>query len=1368
MKAEAILKNVYSRIDIIELKDDSFVKTASVYLLGSASSHAKTIDDINIKNKQLSSEIGTTAIKYLSDQSNIVGGSDDWEELDEIDFEELLNSEPEIVVKQSKSNIKGNSISDIVFYTKDKAADIREKVALATGIKPYKQYLWFPDAKRSITNDEISLMAYWKTSIRMIEGYPVDSQRVFTPNSSPPTIEKFSNDGAVVITCINLDSIILNKSKLQMVARSDSESFELIHMNSIERFFPLMTLPVFNQYLSDENQIPIRFEAYEFDKKAVLSKYQKLAQLIPELNNQPQVSIETTNLFTISTTDMVIARVFPDKIKRIDTLKLFQMIDTNSNQNIGSVDLYRYDEERKPIRLRKLQQRDEFRISKDEGIMCSKFHSRKQFIQSCSLIIKLLPRKEYDGVTIMIEESGATWIRMLPNQSYTFTKSVFLDFIAVTIDPIIQSLNQMDPIFMTRDRFLLIRDPSGIQYNIVSSSSKISFMFSVSYKKLLDLVVDKLFSTGLLKPLNVEWNRKQKSTTSFEIRYGVSQSSCQNIPIIDIKDISSVAVMLLSNLDVDETSLYADIIGRLVLSKKSKLQLESNQKTDLSTIDPLLFRPRVSADGYSRVCQKKYQPVTATKTDKNAVEYHNFTFNRPEYYRCPSSAASQLGFITGKHPQGYCLPCCRKLQQPDLKNVKKACIENSFEEKSVASTYKIDYPIVDVPNSKIMDRRITIPEYICRVLGLQNVVANGSILASHKTIRDGIDEDTKSYLQTAIIISCLENSNGSISYKSYREFILDIIAMIKEPNNHIRIMKNQIVSDRYTSPQALIHAIEDKFVKMTIFESNKQLSAIQWNDLIVFLANCMNMNILLLSDDRLPNQGIQMLNFHDIDPTKPVFILLKRLNVEWSMNSHNTRSLYFPITDNAFKVFHKSALIFRKMDIAKSTTKLQQVLNGANQKITIKQFTQENIRSVIDQSRSYKLIEDVIDQKLMIIKSGKSQFLCSVFCNDTTIKARNIDIPITASLESILSFIDDYNNYTIDEQKNLKTELASYKLYLTAVLKLSNVYQFINLPRFLLKISKFVVHDDSVIGMVVNVVNVGKIESTELFFFKPITIKVATNELLRQKNTLTRILQKVNAREALRFPFDSRMLNSLETAFVHWELHPLKAVPKETSKCSKDISKDLNVGWYSSEIYPLTTRHIIDKWSAIRDKRLDADLTTFIKSSKELPISNVKVDELIETLIKKDARYDPTILRVVITGLFEQINSADKTIDHAIVRLQEFPPLNGFELKNIHRLTKSEVSSKLEDLMKKYTSKTSSYPTFDLNISIQDQRFEFYKNGKVLIPDGLYTEIFDTFVSDLMNPFHRDYIINAQLAESALTYIQPHIGELIYVYKINI
>ena len=93
----------------------------------------------------------------------------------------------------------------------------------------------------------------------------------------------------------------------------------------------------------------------------------------------------------------------------------------------------------------------------------------------------------------------------------------------------------------------------------------------------------------------------------------------------------------------------------------------------LQAVDPDLFnlKRHGAATVYSRICQIQYQPLAfspeearllSAKERQNLTKLHNFTTGQHSYYSCPSKTAPNLNFITGKHPQGYCLPCCAKSQ----------------------------------------------------------------------------------------------------------------------------------------------------------------------------------------------------------------------------------------------------------------------------------------------------------------------------------------------------------------------------------------------------------------------------------------------------------------------------------------------------------------------------------------------------------------------------------------------------------------------------------------------------------------------------------------------------------------------------------
>ena len=1386
MKHAPVLESVYARVDILDISraNGSFNKIASIFMLGEANRHVKNIDDFNVKNKKLVSALGVDTIRALIDTPTpIRGGADEWDELDDMDFEELLNAETIVINDQEKvdkknASVTGNHFNDFELYTTDKAADIRQKVAMATKIDPYKQYIWIPSVNKSMNGDSISMINHWSNSLRIVNGYPIDGHST-SDISFQPSVRTFAKSSAVVLYCISLDSIILDKAQLQFLARSDSESYELIHKNTIQYFYPMVTLGVFNQYLSDESLVKSKFESCEFDIKDAIAQYNRKAKIVAELNKEKKVTIDSSDLLMVTTTGMTLFATYGDYHQRVNTTNLFQQIDISLFDSVSSIDLFCINGGMRSVRLRKLQQKDQFRIVKDESISSFGTYSKNKLIQSRSMILTLLPRDEFDLLKIIIDQFGSSMIIAQPNQTRSFSKAGFLEFVSPIVDTILNLINSNDSAFTSHEKYHLLKDPVKFQYQFPSSSSKLTFMFPISYNKLLDMFIDKLLSAAFVKSINNENSKRNNPITSFSIYYGVSsnETTGQRQSSIDVRNINSGAIVVLSNMDVDETNLYVDIIGRLILASKSSLIMPFNSKSNLNTVDPVLFRMKVTSDGYSRICQRKFQPVVTTADDSKSVEYYNFTFQRPEYYSCPTKDAPVLGFIKGKHEQGYCLPCCRKTKQPKLEQIKKTCIQNESKEEFSFSTYKIDYPIPDIPNSKIMNRRISLPPYISQILGIQNAVANGTILASHGEIRDGMDPSTKSYLQTAIIISAIDNGNFKPIYKSHREFILDVIAMIKQPLMQVNIMRYKLIADRYATPQDLVHAIEDCFIKESYLNSTSVLSAVEWNDLIIFLANSMGLNVLLLTDERVRTKGLQLANLYDIDVAKPVLILLRRTNIEWSSRNHNTRAVYLPITSTSFKVLKISTLVVPKFSISKTLSKLRRVTFGNVVKTISKQLTIDKLHEMAESDKTYKLLEDMSDQKLAAYRINKNFIITTVSTMKTTIKPINTNMTPTSPLKDLLMFITDYNMHFLNDTTNITESLSSYKVYLQLALKSTTQYEFIDTNAFVLKIHKFITYDSMVIGAVVNVININKIVCTELMFMKPTSLKTITNDLKQLQSELSILHKRLNLKAIISFPiatsvlFDTlphTSLTSFDNAFLHWETNPLNCSQLQPNKCKLDLRQNLNEGTYMSEIYKLYCSKVIEEWTNQKSLELDNFIIDQLKKIKSLPIVETKIDNLINDIVSRYSCYDPAIVRHTITTLFDDINKIDKTISDATTRIKKYSSFNGFELKNVHRLTKTELKSKIETLTKEIGVKSAKYPEFNLDQSISSQSQKFYdKNKKLIIQLDIYPILVESMVSDLSNPFRRDYIIHQPLIESSFIDIRPHIGELIYVQLIN-
>jgi len=117
----------------------------------------------------------------------------------------------------------------------------------------------------------------------------------------------------------------------------------------------------------------------------------------------------------------------------------------------------------------------------------------------------------------------------------------------------------------------------------------------------------------------------------------------------------------------------------------------------LQEYDPILYNLR---DGnianenklYSIICQGPNQPVIYSKDEvarmeprrkKKLVEYWNFTYEEPAFYECPDSQFPNFMFMTGYHPRGYCLPCCKKRSldqmKKEIKFFKTCMIKHAYQ-----------------------------------------------------------------------------------------------------------------------------------------------------------------------------------------------------------------------------------------------------------------------------------------------------------------------------------------------------------------------------------------------------------------------------------------------------------------------------------------------------------------------------------------------------------------------------------------------------------------------------------------------------------------------------------------------------------------
>ena len=172
---------------------------------------------------------------------------------------------------------------------------------------------------------------------------------------------------------------------------------------------------------------------------------------------------------------------------------------------------------------------------------------------------------------------------------------------------------------------------------------------------------------------------------------------------------STLLTLEIINVDIDEfrfiNTYMLTFLDSLIYGSDPIIGVinPSDSKEDVSRLrtlqeqDPNLFNLRQydsNAVVYSILCQGERQPEILTK--KNAKKYNkseitkfwNFTEQHSAYYRCPSKKYPYLQFSVGKHPLGYCIPCCKK-----TKIVKNS---RAFSKTNTCLTkFKIENPTLD-------------------------------------------------------------------------------------------------------------------------------------------------------------------------------------------------------------------------------------------------------------------------------------------------------------------------------------------------------------------------------------------------------------------------------------------------------------------------------------------------------------------------------------------------------------------------------------------------------------------------------------------------------------------------------------------------
>ena len=1387
MKDAPLFQQIPVRVDIVG-KDLSIIQT--IYILGNQPSSIKAIiAKDGIHSKKLKKEFGELT------ESHSIDGGVDWEDLDEEDFETMINTEVEETPVEIVAPIisKAKEIIDynISVYKEDPVIDLQKKITLITKIDPAKQYLCINgkslthysefNSSLDTTVDHLNILNFIRSTTTLIKGIPIDEHYLFTKesatiiNTQSAILGTFIDTNMLHLTLLSLDSIITNKEAIQFLLRSDKQSFEVIYDSFIERFFIMMNIQTFTAYLNNE------LEGLNINHYKQLISNQM--HLIEKLNTYPKVSTSNKEI-TITTNSLTLCSKGSSDTM-VSLVKLFNNFIISEVSDVFYVDLL-ITTNNKLKQIRKISKYASQAINFVENVSMNvkPLASRiREYRLRDSMVITLLPSNHFSKLIISIDTLGKIDVIAYSGRATEITKASFVEEISLYVKTIINYLNSIKIAFATTYQL----NTNLANYDMVKSTSKLMFSTRIDYEKVIKYMIHDLDESGLIEiEPAIAHNIKFRT---FILRMGTEDNSKS----IQVYSNAKLATFTLFDLSLSETAFYVDMIGRFVQYRLADIGMKLDETKGVQSIDPVLYRYK-SKMNYSRICQRKFQPIIASASDARAIKYHNFTFNEPQYYKCPTKENAHLGFLSGYHPNGYCLPCCRKQSQGNQKKLIDKCIsgellDNTKKIKATNRYYIIDYPNDMVSNGRLVERISNVPDSI-----------NKMLTKGTKLLINGLSID---YSDTLVNLQILSMVQQYLKKKHTRDVLLLVIEHLKDPTNHKKILSMASISYSFDTIKDLLSELNESFMRQTIIQNERN-----WNDILIDIFICMGIGIVLLVDNRLKSSdcsnvinqqdecstelsntlgsSLKMEKLEHVNLDNPILMVLKRIDTEYSRVNRNRRYFYFPIIFN---------------DIIEPNI-IQVLPTTIEQLVKIKRITEEPITNIINKSfdnnaliaLSSKVIQikslypdinnniayaEVLHKsKTMLVSLYRTQLQLEKY--KPIIRKYSKNAKYTATIDTVVELIETHNtNQLISANSSgiyeyLKTNLNAFKA--------GNIITLPSTERYLLKIDKFIVHNKQIIGVKVCAVDSKRVAHTVIIYHKSTPINGAISILKSHRdkisaykkdslskkdvsNIITMGIDMVRRGQSIIYNTADLRDSEFKEYFIEYLQNPLELINVVPSPINFPQSQLLHKAQYMSSIYRIMINKFITEWNQSQPTELIAFIIKLIEDTKPnilKSMSNNLIEDWVDKLVEAfGAIYHANVIRAEFLDLIEyiQANVRHLTKD-AIIKALKVPtlPINDIEIHNLSYTNQASIETLVNDSAKLYLQKTDTVPT--------DSYLD--KNGKLLILKSIYTDLLSLAISDLSNQFRREYVLSDCLLNSFDNRIKlkSQIDELIYIQEL--
>lgn len=1298
--------------------------------------------------------------------------------------EEKEEEKPELAAKAVPETTEIEYNYDMVLFPEDKVSELKYKINRFMGISIFRQHLWysvrnhrFPmkytffQGTSAISVDMYKSVITRQNGLENILSMPVDMY--LYKNKDTLKIEAYDNfvllgnlyakSGITEYHLVDLETFVEPaRSELGKLNKTDKYQISILYYSFILKYYPQLDMAAFSEYIDDKN---------------INSSYPTLCPTIDELKNyidRQQVMIG--KLYELYETNQ-------NRINRIQSVLFKSLTETTlkvSSNYKGKIvnlrllfDVFELSPAIDALRL--------YDVYEGKHILLDKYitghkKSTEKLIPGVLYFRIVIREHPYQKLNMFLYPNGAYAIKGTWGEDQNYEFNDINAIVQRHVSPIIKNINDMSSKVMYHGTNIKL--PSIERGNV----KFIDIAISIFWKKILTsdefkqlknvldrftasrIIVEKqldrstltyYFKKGMFEfdPKRIEKSSPLDNYYSYLFNSDIRQKwflLFENIRVMNISHRFSDIKMDISGIKEEEYYIFIRYIVLLISEylyfRKDAPETESRSRitkplSNLKEQDPHLYNFKKIYDSeivYSKICQKPYQPLLMTQgqfdnLDKsereNVIKYWNFTTQSPAYYKCPNPKYPYVRFIVGKHPMGYCIPCCKITAPPKDKDDKHrriydTCMETHKYEKGDVERSTSRY-IMSYGKPIDIGRLSHLPETSLEPLFYETKIEDTEAETEEEIIGVkyylyGVPQSHPNQSKIGYIYS-LSHAMG-VNLESLMTLV---IQKLEEHKHNFQMLLSGSILNWFRNSEELKDAIRSIFLTKQFIKQDFS----QWNELFMDIALQYLEVYTVVFEDKETIIQLQIPNFVEnfVDLQYPnhrhLFVLHNLSTDNWNPIYIIHKDLYFRAGIIDRKLFNfQSDVIQLIMDILKIKFK---------DEIVTKLLTFDVLKRFLDSGSAKWQIEKLLIARdnlcygVIISNVGFVPLHLSHFkyasTLDVSFESRDIEPP---KIDALKSFITKYNAFVVTQSHKAGFVKIDVPLSRPMHERVEPIYPILTFDRWLVN------EKMKCVAFVSNGLN---------FYIQPLDIHKALAINSSSK------FQKIN--------YDPAEVNRLLEK---------RAEPIEDSRI-----KLINQALYSKYTYQLLVLEFIQMFNRQRNLKIRESLKKLFLKTNFKSLNTTEFFEKLREIIMRGFDSTNAMLLTDLEKLKVQVIEFMTTGESSKKLMQivdaEYYNFDKIVLERIKQLPKQEIRTQLQKLASQIVQsgdvsniKDFQFPNILQNCQgVTGDRPDYCsKSGKLIIPKADLDKYLDILSDQIKNPFIEKYLFSPLFQNSMIDYFK--------------